>query len=135
MGNDVTVTLAAQAGQLQLNVMEPIIAYALFNSITHLRNACITYASRCVTGITANREHLRRMVENSIGIVTALNPHRVRQRRIDRTKKRSPQGGACTAGAGARPAQQRSAGRHPAAERMTRPQPIPPQPTEINGER
>lgn len=75
MGNDVTVTLAAQAGQLQLNVMEPIIAYALFNSLTHLRNACHTYATRCVNGITANREHLRRMVENSIGIVTALNPY------------------------------------------------------------
>lgn len=75
IGNDVAVTMAAQAGQLQLNVMEPIIAYALFNSLTHLRNACTTYASRCVSGITANREHLRRMVENSIGIVTALNPY------------------------------------------------------------
>jgi len=75
MGNDVTVTLAAQAGQLQLNVMEPIIAYALFNSLTHLRHACEVYATRCVAGITANREHLRRMVEHSIGIVTALNPY------------------------------------------------------------
>jgi aspartate ammonia-lyase len=75
IGNDMTVTMAAQAGQLQLNVMEPIIAYALFNSLTHLRNACRTYATRCVSGITANREHLRRMVENSIGIVTALNPY------------------------------------------------------------
>ena len=75
IGNDIAVTMAAQAGQLQLNVMEPIIAYALFNSLTHLRNACTTYASRCVSGITANREHLRRMVENSIGIVTALNPY------------------------------------------------------------
>ncbi|NLX11487.1 MAG: aspartate ammonia-lyase [Chloroflexi bacterium] len=75
IGNDITVTMAAQAGQLQLNVMEPIIAYALFNSLTHLRNACHTFAVRCVRGITANREHLRRMVENSIGIVTALNPY------------------------------------------------------------
>ncbi len=75
IGNDVTVTMAAQAGQLQLNVMEPIIAYALFNSLTHLRNACRVFLTRCVEGITANREHLRQMVENSIGIVTALNPY------------------------------------------------------------
>ncbi len=75
IGNDVTVTMAAQAGQLQLNVMEPVIAYALFNSLTHLRNACRVFLTRCVEGITANREHLRQMVENSIGIVTALNPY------------------------------------------------------------
>ncbi len=75
IGNDTTVTMAAQAGQLQLNVMEPVIAYALFNSLTHLRNACRVFQTRCVEGITANREHLRRMVENSIGIVTALNPY------------------------------------------------------------
>jgi aspartate ammonia-lyase len=75
IGNDITVTMAAQAGQLQLNVMEPIIAYALFNSLIHLRNVCHLFASRCVRGITANREHLRRIVENSIGIVTALNPY------------------------------------------------------------
>lgn len=75
IGSDVTVTIAAQAGQLQLNVMEPIIAYALFNSLTHLCNACRVFLTRCVVGITANREHLRQMVENSIGIVTALNPY------------------------------------------------------------
>lgn len=75
IGNDLTVTMAAQAGQLQLNVMEPVIAYALFGSLTHLRNACRVFLTRCVEGITANREHLRRMVENSIGIVTALNPY------------------------------------------------------------
>ncbi len=75
MGNDVTVTMAAQAGQLQLNVMEPVIAYALFNSLMHLRNACQVYITRCIQGITANRDHLRRMVENSIGVVTALNPY------------------------------------------------------------
>ncbi len=75
IGNDLTVTMAAQAGQLQLNVMEPVIAYALFNSLTHLRNACRIFLTRCVEGITANREHLRQMVEHSIGIVTALNPY------------------------------------------------------------
>jgi aspartate ammonia-lyase len=75
IGNDVTVSFAAEAGQLQLNAFEPIIAHSLFKSITHLRNGCLTLAERCVKGITANREHLRASVENSIGIVTALNPY------------------------------------------------------------
>jgi aspartate ammonia-lyase len=75
IGNDVTVSFAAEAGQLQLNAFEPIIAHSLFKSITHLRNGCDTLRARCVTGISANREHLRRTVENSIGIVTALNPY------------------------------------------------------------
>ena len=75
IGNDVTVSFAAEAGQLQLNAFEPIIAHSLFESITHLRNGCDTLRARCVTGITANREHLRRTVEHSIGIVTALNPY------------------------------------------------------------
>jgi aspartate ammonia-lyase len=75
IGNDVTVSFAAEAGQLQLNAFEPIIAHSLFKSLTHLRNGCDTLRERCVRGITANREHLRRTVENSIGIVTALNPY------------------------------------------------------------
>ena len=75
IGNDVTVSFAAEAGQLQLNAFEPIIAHSLFKSITHLRNGCLTLAERCVKGITANRERLRASVENSIGIVTALNPY------------------------------------------------------------
>jgi aspartate ammonia-lyase len=75
IGNDVTVSFAAEAGQLQLNAFEPIIAHSLFKSLIHLRNGCITLAQRCVKGITANREHMGRMVERSIGIVTALNPY------------------------------------------------------------
>ena len=75
IGNDVTVTFAAEAGQLQLNAFEPIIAHSLFKSLKHLRNGCLTLTERCVRGITANRERLRDMVENSIGIVTALNPY------------------------------------------------------------
>jgi aspartate ammonia-lyase len=74
IGNDVTVSFAAEAGQLQLNAFEPVIAHSLFKSLTHLRNGCDTLRGRCVTGITANRERLRALVENSIGIVTALNP-------------------------------------------------------------
>jgi aspartate ammonia-lyase len=75
IGNDVTVSFAAEAGQLQLNAFEPIIAHSLFKSVTHLRNGCLTLAERCVKGITANEARLRASVENSIGIVTALNPY------------------------------------------------------------
>ena len=66
--------MASEAGQLQLNVMEPIIALSLFDSIDLLTNALDTLRKECVDGITANQEHLRKEVENSIGIITALNP-------------------------------------------------------------
>ena len=75
VGNDLTITMAAEAGQLELNAMEPIIAYKLFTSLDLLGRACRTLADRCITGITANREVCRGMVEQSIGLVTALNPY------------------------------------------------------------
>ncbi len=74
IGNDLTVTMAAEAGQLELNAMEPVIAYSLFTSLDMLGRACRTLVTRCINGITANREHCRQIVENSIGLVTALNP-------------------------------------------------------------
>jgi len=74
IGGDVTVTLAAEAGQLQLNVFEPVIAYRLLRSIETLRNACAVLRERCVEGITANPARMRQFVEQSIGIVTALVP-------------------------------------------------------------
>lgn len=74
IGNDTTISFAAEAGQLQLNVMEPVIAHCLFQSIDMLIRACNILRSRCITGITANKERLQDIVENSIGIVTALNP-------------------------------------------------------------
>ncbi len=74
IGADVTITLAAEAGQLQLNVMEPVIAYSLFNSISMMRNGFRALRSKCVEGITANADICRNYVMNSIGIVTALNP-------------------------------------------------------------
>jgi aspartate ammonia-lyase len=74
IGNDLTVTMAAEAGQLELNAFEPIIAYNLFTSMDMLGRACRTLAQRCIEGITANRQHCRRTVEHSIGLVTALNP-------------------------------------------------------------
>jgi aspartate ammonia-lyase len=74
MGNDLTVTAAAEAGQLQLNAFEPIIARSLFASLAHLAAACTTLADHCIDGITANKEFLRSQVEASIGVVTVLNP-------------------------------------------------------------
>ncbi|HEV8365650.1 MAG TPA: aspartate ammonia-lyase [Gemmatimonadaceae bacterium] len=74
IGGDVTVTMAAEAGQLQLNVFEPIIAYRLLRSIDSLRRACDVLRTRCVNGISANPDRMRRFVTESIGIVTALLP-------------------------------------------------------------
>ncbi len=74
IGGDVTVTLAAEAGQLQLNVFEPIIAFRLLRGIDSMKNACIVLRERCIDGITANPERMRWFVENSVGIVTALVP-------------------------------------------------------------
>ena len=73
IGNDVTVSMAAEAGQLQLNVMEPVIAQALFESMELLARACDTLRERCIAGITANREVALGYVMNSIGIVTYFN--------------------------------------------------------------
>lgn len=75
IGKDVTITMAAEAGQLELNVMEPVIAYSLFSSIDRLGRACRTLRDLCVDGITANAEHCLALLKNSIGIVTALNPY------------------------------------------------------------
>ena len=74
IGNDLAVTLAAEAGQLQLNVMEPIIAYCILESQTMFINAADTLRQHCVEGITANSDVCRKYVEHSIGVVTALNP-------------------------------------------------------------
>ena len=74
IGNDMTVTMAAEAGQLQLNAFEPIIAHSLFKSVSHLASACRTLNERCVVGIRANRERARRFVDESTAIVTALTP-------------------------------------------------------------
>ncbi len=74
IGNDIAVTMAAEAGQLQLNAFEPIIAHSLFKSLNHLAAGCRTLAERCVKGITANRERARRFVDESTALVTALNP-------------------------------------------------------------
>ncbi len=74
IGNDLTVTLAAEGGQLQLNAFEPIMARSIIMSITYLRNGFATFTKNCVDGITANTELLKESVENSIGLVTVISP-------------------------------------------------------------
>jgi aspartate ammonia-lyase len=74
IGNDMTVTMASEAGQLQLNAFEPIMGWSLFKSITHLSHACLTLQTNCVAGIEANHDLLARRVRESITLVTALNP-------------------------------------------------------------
>ena len=74
IGNDTAVTFAAEAGQLQLNVMEPVIGQSMFESISLLTNACVNLRDKCIDGITVNREICQNYVFNSIGIVTYLNP-------------------------------------------------------------
>lgn len=75
IGNDVTITMAAEGGQLQLNAFEPIIAHSLFKSVEHLTAGCRTLTVHCVQGITANRELLAERVRTSAGLATALNPY------------------------------------------------------------
>ena len=70
----IVAVVAASAGQLQLNVMEPVITFALFTSIATMQNAVESLRTNCVDGITANAEHSRDMVLNSLGIVTVLKP-------------------------------------------------------------
>jgi aspartate ammonia-lyase len=74
IGNDLTVTLASEAGQLELNVMEPVIVQSIFESVEMLKNGMEVLKYRCITGITANVERCESLVKHSIGVVTALNP-------------------------------------------------------------
>ncbi len=75
IGSDVTITMASEGGQLQLNVFEPVIAYNLFTSINMMIKANKTLADKCIKGITANKDRCKDLVLNSIGLVTALNPY------------------------------------------------------------
>ena len=75
IGNDLAVSMAVEAGQFELNVMEPVMAYNLFNSLTILTNAVNALNQKCVQGIKANVEHCHSMIDASVGVVTALLPH------------------------------------------------------------
>ena len=87
IGNDVTITMAAEAGQLELNAFEPIIFYCMFQSIDTLSYAVQTLVDNCITGITANEERCRQLVENSVGIITAICPHLGYQKAADVAKR------------------------------------------------
>ena len=87
IGNDVTIAKAAEAGQLELNAFEPIIFYCMFQSIDTLAYAVRTFVDNCVSGITANEERCRSLVENSIGVITALSPHVGYEKAADISKK------------------------------------------------
>ena len=75
IGNDLAITMAAEAGQLQLNAMEPLIVFKILQSINMLAAAMTMLSTRCIAGITANREHCRKQVESSAGLATALTPY------------------------------------------------------------
>ena len=87
IGNDMTVTMASEGGQLELNAFEPIIFYCLFQSIGTLTYAVHTFVDNCVTGITANEERCRELVEGSVGVITALTPHIGYQHAADIAKR------------------------------------------------
>ena len=87
IGNDVTITMAAEAGQLELNAFEPIVFYCMFQSIDTLGYAVHTFVDNCVSGITANENRCRYLVENSVGIITAICPHVGYQKAAEIAKK------------------------------------------------
>jgi len=87
IGNDMTITMAAEAGQLELNAFEPIIFYCMFQSIDTLAYAVQTFVDNCIEGITANETRCRYLVENSVGIITAICPHIGYQKAADVAKK------------------------------------------------
>ena len=75
IGNDMTITMAAEGGQLELNAFEPVLFYNLFESITTLKGAVETLRDNCIIGITANKDRCNDLVENAIGMITAINPY------------------------------------------------------------
>ena len=75
IGNDLTISQASEAGQFELNVMEPVLFFNLIQSISMMTNVFTTFTEKCVLGIKANEEHLKEYVEKSVGIITAINPH------------------------------------------------------------
>ena len=87
IGNDMTITMAAEAGQLELNAFEPIVFYCIFQSIDTLTYAVKTFIDNCVSGITANESRCKYLVENSVGIITAICPHVGYQKAAEIAKK------------------------------------------------
>nr|WP_152597444.1 aspartate ammonia-lyase [Neobacillus niacini] len=75
VGNDLTISMASEAGQFELNVMEPVIVYNLLQSIKIMTNVFTVFREHCISGITANKERMEDYVNNSVGVITAINPH------------------------------------------------------------
>jgi aspartate ammonia-lyase len=93
IGNDFTITMAAEAGQLELNAFEPVIFYNLFESIETLKNATMTFVDNCIMGITANKERCEELLNSSVGIATALCPYIGYKKAADIAKKALKTGG------------------------------------------
>ena len=87
IGNDFTITMAAEAGQLELNAFEPVLFYNLFESIETLKNATKTLVDNCILGITANEDRCKELLDNSVGIVTAICPYIGYKKSADIAKK------------------------------------------------
>jgi aspartate ammonia-lyase len=87
IGNDLTITMAAEAGQLELNAFEPVLFYNLFESIETLKNAAMTLVDNCILGITANEDRCKELLNNSIGIAIALCPYIGYKKSADISKK------------------------------------------------
>ncbi len=119
IGNDVTVSMAAEAGQHQLNAFEPIIAHSLFQSITHLDRACRTLAARCITGITANTDYLRQTVEHSIRSDPCARPEpsRAGPSSFSKSTTDAPHAAAAAAAAPVMPPPMTTTGKSPSAVR------------------
>ncbi|MCL6570085.1 MAG: aspartate ammonia-lyase [Bacillus sp. (in: Bacteria)] len=75
VGNDLTISMASEAGQFELNVMEPVIVFNLLQSIKIMTNVFTVFRKHCLSGITANKERMEEYVNNSVGVITAINPH------------------------------------------------------------
>ena len=75
IGNDMTIAMAAEGGQWELNAFEPVIFYKIFESFRTLKGAMYTLRVNCVDGIEANERHMEELVENSVGVITAIVPH------------------------------------------------------------
>ena len=87
VGNDTTISMAVEAGQLELNAFEPVIFYSLFESITILEHGIDTFIDNCIQGITANEDRCQELIDASVGTITALVPHIGYQKAADIAKE------------------------------------------------
>ena len=121
IGNDTTITMAAEAGQMELNAFEPVVFYSLFSSITSMTGAVNTLVKNCILGITANEKRCEDLVSKSVGITTALCPYIGYQKAASIAKKSLKTGGECYfSGSERRTADTETARRHSRSVRSDR---------------